>query len=311
MPNSREDVLTVFDNLTLLDNRISREFEKRLPQLAELAALMAEQWQSGGANDPLAFFHRISSFWPSSALHTPHLPKNEENLQLSLSLLSVGDRADFISSFLSACAQHGSPLTAKMLLPHSEVPSQRIAYVRNAYTDEAYEVFSALLPDATLLSAENFREACEAVSEDDCGFCILPYENSGGVLRYFSELVSHYAFCITAFCRVFHTDGTDATRFALLARSPYLPVTEMQPRLRVSFSASDAIDLARHIATATMLGARVTAVESEPDTENKERLTCRVEFHLSQDGCLTRILTYLHIFAANFCLRGLYKEIDV
>jgi len=83
---------------------------------------------------------------------------------------------------------------------------ERVAYLRNTYTDTAFETFSTVLRSAASTYYSDFPGVCEALYYDRATACILPLENSsdGKLLRFYSLLTRYdlriaYVTSVTAY----------------------------------------------------------------------------------------------------------------
>lgn len=100
-----------------------------------------------------------------------------------------------------------------------KVPN-RISYLKNAYTDEAYSRFSAVLKEPTVTYCDDFAAVCEDVYYSRASLCIIPIENSvEGKLSAFRNLINKYELKIVMTCQVLSSDGSTQTRFALLKKN--------------------------------------------------------------------------------------------
>lgn len=309
MPQAVQADGVIRENISILDARIAREAEKRIPMMQELALLLSDRLAARGEESVAAVLAREAAMLPSPTLHGEALPSHREALSLALSALSPLDASCFLEALEGACLDRGLPLSPADFADFREPPNGRIAYLRNPYADEAYEAFAAMLPDPGVLYCESFAEVCEAVADARCGYAILPFENTAGLLRPFSELAGRYSLHMTALYRVFHADGTDATRFALYTRYPCLRFGGDAPGLRASFAARDSAALSLRLLCLSHLGARFSDVACVPDTAGAGALRCTVSLR-AESGTATRLLTYLTMFTEDPVLHGYFKEIE-
>jgi len=95
--------------------------------------------------------------------------------------------------------------------------TDRIAYLKNAFADLAYEKFAAILPDAVVSYCDDFSGVCEEVANGRARYGILPLENSAdGRLKAFHTLMRRHDLKIVLVCDV--PVGEGITQFALLGR---------------------------------------------------------------------------------------------
>ncbi len=220
-------------------------------------------------------------------------------------------RAAFALVLYEMAAEAGIPLDASRLLSPAPPSEARIACFKTPYTNEAYEEFAAHLTAPTVLYVSSYREGCEAVRAGEAGYCILPYENSEGVLTTFADMAARYGLVRVDNCRVFHTDGTDATRFSLFCRRfPEIPEGDGGLALTYSFTCP-AEGLSEHLSGLSALSltpARATAVRGAGEGG---RLSVTLTVHTGHPVCLEALLIYLYMFAEDLHFLGLYKENDL
>ncbi len=163
----------------------------------------------------------------------------------------------------------------------------RIAYVKNAYSDEAYRIISSSLPNTSVVYPESFSSACEEVYNNQAGFCILPYETSeDGALSGFRQLISKYELVQIMSCSVSSDTpiGTKITRFALLSkglRSTIMP--KNAPRfLKITVDSPENTLLSDIYCASELNGLKFVKSESVPVEWDAERYSCSLTFSLGQ-----------------------------
>ena len=306
------DWLITCENIALLDGRISRETEKRIPLFRELAHAFLHPFPDPENLSVRDLFLRAGQAFPASTVHDDALPETRSLLARCLTQLTAQDRLCFLDGLLHALGAVGISLTAASFFPVCgiDLPLRcRVAYVHNPYADEAFESFSALLPTPSFLYADGFREACEAVAAHEADFCILPFENSAGPLLPFAELAERFSLCINAICRVFHADGTDATRFALYAPNIASVLAGDFPCLRAAFTIPGTDALPLHLTAFASADGRILRLSCAPDDSAPHALRCTVTLRIPAERLLP-VLSYLLAFTGNPRLLGLYKETE-
>lgn len=307
MTQREQDLRVLRENVSLLDRRIFRETQKRLPFLAELAALTLDRPEGKEHEPPLSLMRRTVH---EGALQDKQGVKEgvsaaKRTVQQTLSAL---DRTVYVNACLSLLKNSKDKPTLSDFFPTVQLETARIAYVKNPYTDEAYESFAATLPTPTVHYADSFREACNEVASKEADFCILPYGNSAGQLTSFSELAERHSLYICALCRVFHADGTDVTHFALYGHRLPMQSDEDGLHLRFSFLCADAGVLAQHLNAAVLMGVPLEETRAIPCVANEGALLCTATAAPPSDQLLP-FLVYLSVFAEEASFHGLYKEI--
>ena len=277
-------------NLRLLADEAREHAERGQAMAAEAARMLAEPCV--GHRERLSHFvQTVRAFFERT----------------SLSTLSADERISFVREALAVFAEAGEPILAQELLPiRADIP-ERVSYFRTVYTDEAYDGFAACMHEPTVQYADAFFLSCEDVKNGDAGYCILPCENSDGVLSAMTALADRYELFRTGTYRAFHADGENATHFGLFSTAmPCVPKAKVL-LLRFSATVSDAEGLSSHLSALCRLGLSVLRAElGAPSEEGEPSFTVLCEV---TDEHLTATLLYLRIFAKRLLLRGLYEEI--
>lgn len=95
----------------------------------------------------------------------------------------------------------------------------RIAYMRNKRSDDAFLRLSKTRKTARASYVGTFAEACEAVYNGLCEYCILPVENEReGRLYSFYSMIDRYELKICDTVTVSSEDSSESIRFALVGR---------------------------------------------------------------------------------------------
>lgn len=140
----------------------------------------------------------------------------------------------------------------------------KIAYVRNSRSDEAFLSFANRKKGARTMYVGSFLEACEAVFDNACEFCILPIENKReGKLYSFYSMIDRYELkiCDVTLCET--DDGSDGITFALVSRT-VTSETEGVKRFEFSLIDEASAPLFDILLAAGELGGRVTSVGTQP-----------------------------------------------
>ena len=277
-------------NLLLLSEEAKEHAEKGRAMAAEAARMLAEPCvHSEGRLSRLE--RAVCDFFAGEAV-----PR-----------LSAEERVAFVCELLSVFAEGGAPIAPSELLSLRVGVPERISYFRTVYTDEAYDAFASAMREPTVLYADAFFLSCEDVKNGDAGYCILPCENSDGVLPAMTALSDRYGLFRVGSYRAFHADGENATHFGLFAAAPTAVPNANALHLRFSAAATDAGELALHLSALSALGARILRTEvSEADEEGALPFT---QLYSVRGEDLALSLLYLKIFAKQLSLRGLYEEI--
>lgn len=191
---------------------------------------------------------------------------------------------------------------------------ERIAYLRNTYTDIAYERFAHALHHAGCTYYSDFPGVCEALYYDHATACILPMENSqdGKLLRFYSLLMK-YDLRIAAVTSVTAEDTDVTTRYALLRKAVTVPHPE-EEYLGLYLECRTALD--EDLPLGSILGAaaayRMTLVrvDTVPTLyEEDDRITYDLILRAEEDADIAAMLTYFYLMVPGFTLLGLYPDL--
>lgn len=241
----------------------------------------------------------------------------DEDIELvrrTLSAASWRDRA-YIGRLLSHEAlRRGLPFTeGELLSGEREGGDVRVVYVRNAYSDEAFDVLSQELTNARVKYSSTFRECVEAVASGNADICLLPLEERGGVrVSTVSELIYRYDLRISAVTPVFGYDGLADLKYAALSRRGRLPtMTDGDDRyIELRIGSDGATSLAELLYVAAIYGMSTYRVNTMTfNIEGDERSFYSV---LLRDEVrdITALLTYLTLFVDDYTVVGVYKNIE-
>ncbi len=185
----------------------------------------------------------------------------------------------------------------------------RIACLKNSYTDKAYERWKNLLYEPIVSYCGNFTDVCEAVYYGNTKFCILPVENSKeGRLSAFYQLIRKYDLKIVSCCYVQSSDGEEATKFALLKKSLDFEVLYRDEVYFEFFTALESANLLCDILSAADdFGLRLIRMDSMPLDYAVNEYSYNLIFAV-QNADFAAFLCYLKLKAPRFVTVGLYDD---
>ncbi|MBR5139545.1 MAG: hypothetical protein IKV16_00680, partial [Clostridia bacterium] len=166
-----------YENISALSKEQALIFEKRICEFSEIAndaaVLSAELFDSGfGIYEILGFISDGFSF-DFSISDGITLQKNVSMIRNCISAIEARDKAVFSVLFAEMIKKLGVSLSESDFLMSGEGDSS-VVYVKNRLSDEAYDVFSVGISDATVSYAESLKDAAESVSDGRKEFAILP-----------------------------------------------------------------------------------------------------------------------------------------
>ncbi len=247
---------------------------------------------------------------------TEDVPPLHKNDILRQNQFLVHDSAVyFVRALLSFYRQsEKEPISPQIFCTPSEPEqfpyhSDRIAYLKNAFSDEAFRKFSHIFPDAPPSYCDDFQGVCEEVSLGHAKYGILPWENArDGRLKTFETLVNRYDLKLILLCEV--PMGEDITHFALLGRRVQLIDCGRQKErsffsMRIRFSATPpwhAPSLSLLLSASSYFGLQLKTISSLRTEEAGYDLTFSID---SADICA--FLCYLTLEFPQFTPIGLYS----
>ncbi|MBE6657612.1 MAG: hypothetical protein E7604_04115 [Ruminococcaceae bacterium] len=192
---------------------------------------------------------------------------------------------------------------------------ERVAYLRNTYTDTAFETFSTVLRSAASTYYSDFPGVCEALYYDRATACILPLENSsdGKLLRFYS-LLTRYDLRIAYVTSVTAYDTDVTTRYALLRRSVAIPHPQETDALGMYLECRVMTDeetpLFRILAAADAYHLSLTRADSVPGPyEDDDRTAYDLILHAEEGADFASMLTYCYLLVPGFTLLGIYLDL--
>ncbi len=302
-------------NLTELSKSVSRSYERRICELYDIAKSAADFYSEAldfglSPSEILSLISQEISFG-SLAVHERALTENAKRLESVLFTLSKEDKLLFTDLFFTEIEKLADTFAENDLLPYSSY-SNKFIYVKNAFADEAYDVFSEGLEDAVVEYARDFRECIRAVIDGNRDFCLLPLEERGGErIANVLELIYSYDLKIVAVTSVFGPDGSQDLKYAMVARSflnrEYNPEDDRYLEIRLERDGGELLSEA--LSAAEFFGCRIYRVNtvSLSDTEG-ERAFYSVVFH--SENSFLRLLTYFTLFRADFLPIGIYANLE-
>jgi hypothetical protein len=238
-------------------------------------------------------------------------PEYRDLVGKSLNTLSRSDKALFTELYLKGLYDLGRNMTESDFLPSSLRP-ETFTYVRNSFSDEAYDVFSQDFVDPTVRYSATFKECARAVSADEVTYCLLPLEEKGGVrLHTVSEIIFRNDFKINSVIPVFGPDGNADMKYALVSKNFTVPERKKDDDLylEIRIGADGDRTLAEVFGAVDYFGMSIYRVNTVTfDTEGESETYFSVV--IKDGGSFAPILTYLTLFLRDFVPVGIYKNLE-
>lgn len=205
MPLSMEAKAAVLaDNLAKQQKEREAAFELRLSYLADLAHLSADRIRQACASGATL----ASALSDTAEAYMPHLNTDKSEAY------AISDRVNYVLLLEKELQQMPQGQWSTLLAFTASLEAS-VAYVRHQTTDLAFEALSDYLPQTTVVYTEDMREACHAVIEGECDFCLLPYKRDGVPLQATRQMLYHKNLHIVMSVTV------EQAEFVLLSRQFY------------------------------------------------------------------------------------------
>ncbi len=201
----------------------------------------------------------------------------------------------------------------------SERAAEKIAYVQNSYSDNAYLQFSRTLIHPRAAYFDSFSDVCEEVYNGICEYGILPllHERDGKLFRFYS-LLEKYDLRIVCACDVptVERDSVTVTRYALIRKTiPSSPRGGTPTHAELLLPAeglggSMLCDLLQAARACALTPGRIDTRAAEGYGEPGD-LSYQVTLTVPSDGKLLQtFLAYLMLEMPRVTVLGLYPIID-
>lgn len=189
-----------------------------------------------------------------------------------------------------------------------ENPGSTTAYMRNLYSDRAFERFSA---ESERLSAQyfsSFSSVCEEVYYDRCQYCILPMQTTDdGTLSSFSRMMEKYELKIRKICDVPTQDGETTVRYALLRRGIVLQCPD-SGYFEASFILPEGMPIGRFLSACEATGAVIDRIRSMPLSYADDIVSLCVTFRITPENAAP-LLYFLRTVLHSYIPEGLYSAV--
>lgn len=295
-------------NLDALSVSLEREAELRLCEWASVAEAAADCYCSW-LDDGLDTTEAIAAL--ASALNDAH-PTFGLGETACLSFPRAYERASFCRILLELLSQRDHPLTEADFLP-SEALLPAVAYVKNPYADEAYDVFAEQIPELTVRYVSSFDEGVRLLLTGEIGYCLLPFEESGGLrLSTVERLLHRHDLRISRVTPVFGPDGAAELRYALVSQSasPVTHSAEDDRYLELRLPLSGECTLSDICVVCELLSLSLYRVQTVSFGEGEERDSYLSAVLFGTGADFTVVLLYLAIFCHDATVVGLYRNLE-
>ncbi len=301
---SAEDIF--LSNINTLDRSAHLGYEARVCELALYADALCDGLSELIA-DGVSPIESLALLRERIRLHENGCPEGEIDSSHFFDMLLSADRAELCRLIAIRLRERGIDISLSELFS-VESDLKRVCYVKNALSDEAYDVFSQDT-ELSVTYVGSLDEACLAVRDGTFGYCILPLEEAGGVRsRRIMRMISELSLKIVALTPVFGFDGTADVKYALVSQGLRVPELSEDDELYIDLlmSFDGAPPLLEILQSARVL--RLDTVRlSQTQTQDGQLLS--VIFKDAGEGALPLII-YLELFFEDYSVLGIYKNLE-
>lgn len=302
-------------NLKLLDSETSSSVERRIAQLSDLAMLISKNSDMLlDSDERVEGFSELFSrgIIPKGAVEesVPYLEAYYSSQLLSDKLIVcrfLAERLGWRNDFRLASLLGEPDGFAKL------AKDPKIAYLKNAFADDAFLKFAKVLGNPSVDYQSDFQSVCEEVYYSRADMCILPLDSSRDAkLIGFCRLIDKYELKIVLTCDI--TAGADGvtTRYALLSKnltfSDDLPDCCDARFLELSFVPSEEITLAELLTAAGNFGLKLYKVDAIPLTYSDNDFAYDVILHCP-DRAVEPFALFMALAAPQYETLGVYAHI--
>lgn len=302
-------------NLKLLDSEASSAVERRIAQLSDLSMIIAQSSDMLlDADIRVEGFSELFSrgIIPKDAVDEaiPYLESYYSSQLLSDKLTVcrfLAERLGWRNDFRLASLLGETDGFAKLK------KDPRIAYLKNAYSDEAFLKFSKMVGNPSVDYQSDFQSVCEEVYNAHADMCILPLDSSRDAkLIGFCRLIDKYELKIILTCDITSNIDGVTTRYALLSRN--LVFQENLPDfcdaryLELSFVPSDEITLAELLTAASSFGLKLYKTDAVPLTYSDNEFAYDIIL-CCPDRAVEPFALFLTLAAPQYETLGVYAHI--
>lgn len=290
-------------NLSKLSRIRAEEELRRQTQIAELAALFRLSGKSS-VRDVLTEFVQLHFS------NTDSKTANIDLISLCISLLKSG-----IVVSTEEITNEAPPMD-EVLSPKA---ANRVAYLQNHFTDEAFLILTAHLQEPRAAYFSSFADVCEEVYNGLCEFCILPVENAedGKLLRFYS-LIEKFDLTPITVCDI-ESNSESYTRYALL-RLKRLNATTLSSQpigpkcLEISLVLENGLTLSDVLSAAEYCNMHLSRVDSLPlpykINEYRYGLVFSVPSETDFPLSVKAFLLYLSLLLPESSVTGIYTRVS-
>ena len=322
---TEENINTVAYNLANLRKKDLSLTERSLAHLDEAGREMAKLLCTGnGITECDEFITAYRKFMKNLFCEDDErITETPEQNRKKLKSVDSEDAVNFsvllCQSICKIKSEQGAPLTHAdfFAVYTARTAGERIAYLRNPYSDTAFRIFSEVIKNASVSYPRDFAAVCEEVYYGRCRYCILPVETSDeGALSGFRRLIAKYELCPILSCPVSTAGGSQTTEFALFAKNIEFPpidnktVCEKRKLFSFRLDAPTEKSFNKTVRALHLYGLRILKMDSSPVAWDEGRYSFEITVDCGEKD-LTSALLYLILEIPEYTPIGYYTQISL
>ena len=301
-------------NILLLKKEMSEITEASVIELRELALTVCDELS--GFADGLGVYEMLELIREGVSLsageiHPDALECNKSILYSTLSLIKEENKAVFTAVLLEALKSRGFKVDEQAFLPPSR-PKELITYVKNLFSDEAFDVFSVGFQDARVKYSQTIKDAVRSLYDSEVGYAILPIEEGGSRIHTIDEIIYKNDFKIISITPVFGQGADTDLKYALISRAL---VTEDYEEgddryIEVRISKCKTMSLTGILLAANLFSLDIYRLGTVSFGEDDKKQDFYSLILKSEGRDFVGMLTYLTLFTDDFSVVGMYKNLE-
>ncbi len=310
MYNSEMFSKSLAKNLDTLADLQSQVQEKRICELSDIA-LCALELMDTLELDILSLLALIQGegLFNTAMPHPLALKENLPRLNATLASVNESDKLTFISLLFELAAEGGKVFCESDFFTAERPKDETFTYVKNQYADEAYDVFAEGFTRPRVAYSDTLRDAAIGVANGKYSYCLLPFEEKGGVrLPTVEALLNQYDLKIVAVTPVFGVEGTLDLKYALVCKSFILQKIKKDDDRYLEIRLPASSSLSRLILAAEELGFKLYRVNTLSLIEDGASYFTVV--FKSEGKHFTTLFAYLTLFMSEYTPIGIYTNIE-
>ena len=304
------------NNLRKLSRKQSLTEEQRFCELSELADSACdaarELYLAGMTPSEITSCLGEGLSFNVTEIHTEGLPENKESLMLFEDFSSAYDKAVFSQLLVNKLKGADVSFREDDFLQQGEEGSV-FSYVKNQYSDEAFDVFSENVNDPRVSYSSSFTEAVKKLNAGIADFCLLPLEERGGVrLPTVSELIYANDLKINAVTPVFGYTGNGEIKYATVSKCFIIEEYSMEDDryFEIRLETDSGIAVTELGLAAAVFGMEVYRINTFTSVADSGAVCNYSAVIRKTGGDFLPLLVYLALFFPSYTPVGLYKNLE-